>query len=385
MKPTVNKIASQPSWVIRSSDVELAVTQLGGHMAPVTFYRKSDAPVRPYYISPWQNEKQAIDDPVIVPLRGDFFCLPFGANLQAYRGEKYGTHGEPAGQTWTFGAMDKCGGATSLTLNMKTRIRRGNITKQLTLVDGHTAVYCRHVLEGFTGRMPLGHHATLAMPEREASVQVATSPIKFGVTNPFDTGVPAEGSYFSAATCKKFQSLSRVPLNFASPKFGDFSAFPTRTGYTDLVGVFSKQGAKTPAWTTAVYQDEGFLWFSLKDPSVLPTTLLWISNRGRHGAPWNGRNCCLGLEEVCGFMAEGLVPSMKPNALTKAGVPTAMQLSRRRPTAVNYIQGVVRVPRGFRKVRSARFTAGQVTFTSVTGKKVATPVNHKFLITGEVC
>ena len=29
MKATVKKIASQPSWLLRGSDVELAVTQLG--------------------------------------------------------------------------------------------------------------------------------------------------------------------------------------------------------------------------------------------------------------------------------------------------------------------------------------------------------------------
>ena len=81
----VKTIVSQPSWVIRTSDVELAVTQLGGHMAPVTFHRRSAAPVQPYYISPWQGERLKIDEPVLVPLRGDFFCLPFGNNQDAYR------------------------------------------------------------------------------------------------------------------------------------------------------------------------------------------------------------------------------------------------------------------------------------------------------------
>src|SRR5947208_15940031 len=44
---------SQPSFVIGTKQVELAVTQLGGHMAPVTFFRDTAQPVRPYYISPW--------------------------------------------------------------------------------------------------------------------------------------------------------------------------------------------------------------------------------------------------------------------------------------------------------------------------------------------
>ena len=52
----VTTLHSQPSWVVRTDCVELAVTQLGAHMAPVTFFRQSDRPIQPYYISPWQDE-----------------------------------------------------------------------------------------------------------------------------------------------------------------------------------------------------------------------------------------------------------------------------------------------------------------------------------------
>ena len=78
MKAKRKVVASQPAWELANKQVELAVTELGGHMAPVTFYRKSAEPVQPYYISPWQGEKLKIDEPVLVPLRGDFFCMPFG-------------------------------------------------------------------------------------------------------------------------------------------------------------------------------------------------------------------------------------------------------------------------------------------------------------------
>src|SRR5262245_45101693 len=65
-------INSQPSFVIGTRQVELAVTELGGHMSPVTFFRDSRRPVQPYYISPWQDEKPSkMPAPVLVPLRGD--------------------------------------------------------------------------------------------------------------------------------------------------------------------------------------------------------------------------------------------------------------------------------------------------------------------------
>ena len=37
-----------------------------------------------------------IDEPVLVPLRGDFFCMPFGANLDPYQGEKHVVLGNAA-------------------------------------------------------------------------------------------------------------------------------------------------------------------------------------------------------------------------------------------------------------------------------------------------
>jgi len=383
MKAALRKVASQPSWVIRSPDVELAVTQLGGQMAPVKFYRSSVRAIQPYYICPWHGEGRKIDEPVLASLRGDFFCLPFGANAAACAGERHRVHGEPAGAKWSLVSAKNSGGVTSITLRMRTKVRPGTVTKRLSLVDGQNVVYCRHELEGFSGRMPLGHHATLAMPDQERSVLVATSPIRYGRTNAVQTGDPATGEYSCLAVGKKFRSLSRVPLIWSEPAFDDLSSFPARTGFTDLLAVFNKPGI-FPAWTAATFTRQGFVWFSLKDAAVQPTTLLWVSNRGRHTPPWDGRNRCLGLEDVCGFFAEGLKDSVRANVLSKDGIATAVKFSPKRPTAVNYIQGVVKVPRGFARVASARFTPGKVTFRSVTGAEVTVPVNHEFLRTGKL-
>jgi len=383
MKPTLRKIASQPSWLIRNKDVELAVTQLGGHMAPVTFYRAGKSPVQPYYINPWHAEELKIDEPVLRPLRGDFFCMPFGENAEASRGAKHDVHGEPAGGKWTLVSAEAAGDVKTLALSMRTRSPAGKITKRLSLVNGQNIVYVQHTLEGFSERMPLGHHATLAMPQREESVHVATSPIRFGRTNPTLTEDATAGQYQSVAPNRRFRSPSQVQLLWRRPLAGDFTAYPTRKGFGDLVALFNKPMPGRPAWTTATYEDEGFLWFSLKDPAVLPTTLLWVANCGRHDPPWNGRNQCLGLEDICGFFAEGVPESVRANILTKDGIATAIKLSPKRPTVVNYIEGVVKVPRGFTKVSSAEFESGRVTFLSTTGKKAAAAVNHSFLWTGE--
>lgn len=379
-------IASQPSWVIRSRSVELAVTELGGHMAPVSFYRDTDQPVQPYYVSPWQDEHLLLDEPVLVPLRGDFFCLPFGGNSAPLAGEKHRVHGEPAGAKWALAGVQQTDGITALTLSLTTKVRPGKITKQLSLIDGHNVVYCRHILAGFTGRMPLGHHAILAVPELEGSLRVATSAFRFGLTYPVLFSNPVNREYQSFAVNQTFTDLRHVPLLWKEPAEADCTALPARTGFTDLLAVFSQPAAelRTPAWTTATNQRAGYLWFALRDPAALPTTVFWICNRGRHGVPWNGRNRCLGLEDVCAYFAEGLAASVGPNPLTEAGIPTAVELSPSRPTTISYIQGVARIPPDFDIVQSVDFALGQVTFVSPTGKSIATSVNHAFLYGGEL-
>lgn len=379
-------VHSQPAWTIRSKEVELSVTQLGGHMAPVSFYRNTDQPVQPYYISPWQGEKLALDVPVLVPLRGDFFCMPFGGNAVPFQGEKHPPHGEVAGESWSHDGTEQGQGVTTLRLTLSTKVRPGTVRKRLSLVEGHNVVYCQHIINGFAGKTPLGHHATLAVPEKEGTIRVSVSSFRLGMTNPLLFSDPARREYQSLQIGQKFTDLRRVPVLWKDAPDADCTAFPTRTGFADLLAVCNEPAEQRPgpAWVTATHQEQGYVWFALKDPALLPTTVMWIENHGRHGAPWNGRNRCLGLEDVCAYFAEGLGPSVQPNVLSKAGIPTALELSKERPTVINYIQGAARIPKDFDIVQTMEFTAGQLTLVSRSGRKVVVPVRHEFLKTGKL-
>jgi hypothetical protein len=374
-------IASQPSWILENRDVRLAVTRHGGHMAPVEFLRAAGRPVQPYHVSPWQNEHRAdLPAPVLASLRGDWFCLPFGGNSAEFRGEKHPPHGEVAGAPWTHVDTRHADGRHTLVLAFEPQARRGRIDKELTLVDGHDAVYSRHVVSGFAGPAPCGHHATLAMPDAEGVFRVSTGPIEFGSTNPTRFSDPANGEYQSLAIAAPFTDLAHVPLLERGAGTADLTRLPARRGYADLVQVVN-----TPegiGWTCAVRTDEGWLWYALKDPKVLRSTLFWIENRGRHGSPWLGRNNCLGLEDVTAFFAEGLAASAGSNLLTRRGIPTALVFSADTPTEIRYIQGVARVPEGFGKVVTAEFAPGQVTFVDEGGRRTAVAVNHRFLAGG---
>jgi len=375
-------IDGQPSWLIRTPDVELAVTHLGGHMAPVTFCRGSARPVQPYYISSWQGKGLAMPVPVLVPLRGDFFCLPFGANGVAFEGRRFPPHGETAGAEWKLASATTTDDVTTLTLELAGRIVPGTVTKHLSLVQGQNVVYCRHVIAGFSGAMPLGHHASLRMPAKEGAMRVAVSPFKLGMTCPVLFSNPANREYQSFAIGAAFTDLRRVPLLWKEPSEADATRYPARPGFTDLLAVFSVAPRQEPAWVAASVPEEGYLWFALKDPAVLPSTVFWIQNGGRHGHPWNGGERCLGLEDVCGFFAEGIAASVSANGVRARGIPTCVPLNPDRPTTVNYVQGVARIPGDFGEVLDVTFAPGAVTFRSANGRSVTVPVRHEFLRTG---
>ena len=386
-KGTIHKIHSQPCFVLANKQVELALTRVGGHMAPVTFFRDEEHPVRPYYVSPWQDEpSQEMPAPVLVSLRGDFFCLPFGGNSDEVAGETHPPHGEVAGSQWSFVSREQTGDVSTLTLALETKVRPGRVVKELSLVAGQNVVYSRHTITGFAGRVPLGHHATLAMPDKEGSVRIAVSPLRFGRTNPGLFSDPKKAEYQSLLPDAKWTDLTQVPVAWKGSPAADLTRLPASFGHADLVQLVNEPQTPTsgPAWTTATFTDDGYLWFSLKDQSVLNSTVFWMENHGRHGHPWNGRNNCLGLEDVTAYFADGLAASIQDNPLTADGVPTAIELKADRPTAVNYIQGTAIIPDGFDLVRTVEFTDGEVTFISASGKRVTVSVRHEFLKTGKL-
>ena len=380
-------ISSQSSWVIKSDTVEMAVTKLGAQMAPVKFYRNDRNPVQPYYISPWQGENLPLAYcPVLVPLRGDFFAMPFGGNETMYKGEIHPPHGETAGSLWSLLAVEKKGPVSTLSIGLDTKVRTGKVIRRFTLIDGQDVVYSQTIIENFTGRTPFAHHVILAVPEQEGVMRVSTSPFKFGMTCPWLFSDPAVGEYQSLAIGEKFNDLSRVPTRFKDIPYADCTVFPNRRGYADLLQIFNDPSnpGGLPAWVTAMNTKEHWLWFSLKNPSMMPGRVFWIENHGRYGVPWNGRNNCLGIEDGCSFFDKGLAESSSVNIISREGIPTCVELKGDRPFTINYIQGVVKVPDNFERVADVRFDSGAVIFVSPNGLRVKTAVHHEFLRTGKL-
>jgi hypothetical protein len=377
MNAKKRNILGQPSYRIATKNVEAYVTETGGHLGPVTF-KIAGRKIAPYSVAPWAKEKLSRDvPPIIRALRGDFFCMPFGGNATPCHGERHPIHGEVANAKWRFESIDTGSAATWLHMSLKTKIRRGRVDKRICLIDGHTAIYSRHVISEMSGPMPLGHHAMIKFPDTPGSGVISTSPFVFGQTFYEPTENPESPGYSILKPAAKFESLKSVPTIVG--EMTDLSRYPARRGFEDIAMIVADDSLPF-AWTAVTFPKERFVWFALKDPRVLRNTVFWISNGGRHYPPWTSRHVnVMGLEEVTSYFHPGLAESVAENPIAKMGYPTSIRLDPKMPTTVNYIMAVAPIPAGFDEVKSIEPDSAAVVLTSVSGKSEKVPLHLEFL------
>jgi hypothetical protein len=376
--PTLHIVHGQPSWAFRSSHVHAHLTKLGGHLGPVGF-RLDHRLVFPFSVAPWAEEKLESGTPALLrALRGDFFCAPFGGNGTPWRGEKHPPHGETANATWKLKAFERTGDRATLQAELFTGVRAGRVAKFITLVEGHSAVYQRHVITA-RGPMCLGHHAMVKFPDAPGSGVISTSRFTHAQVFPGAFESPENRGYQSLQPGATFRSLDRVPLLNGGTT--DLTRYPARKGFEDLV-MLTADATLPFAWTAVTFPQERYVWFALKDPRVLRHTVFWISNGGRHYPPWNGRHTSvMGIEDVTSYFHYGLAESAAPNPLNRRGIPTTLTLDPKKPTAVNYVMAVAAIPAGFDRVKAIKKTADGVELTAANGKRARAVLDVGFLTT----
>lgn len=369
----------QPSWRLATGDVELWLTIQGGHLGPVTFGREGRK-WQPFSVAPWCEEPGLEDlPPILRGLRGDFFCLPFGGNDAPFRGERHPIHGETANDRWRWVGEVNEGGRRGLHVRLRTRVRPGVVDKFVCLVEGHSAVYCRHVITGMQGPMGFGHHAMLRFPDEPGSGVISTSRFAHGQVYVEPTERPEQRGYSCLRPGATFRTLARVPTVFGG--FADLTRYPARRGYEDIAMILADPEARL-AWTAVTFPRERRVWFSMRDPRVLTGTILWHSNGGRHYPPWNGRHVnVLGLEDVTSYFHLGLAASARANPFSRRGLRTCAQLRADRAFTVNYIMAAASVPAGFERVKDIRPARdGQaVELVDPSGRRVRVPLDLGFL------
>jgi hypothetical protein len=378
-------ILGQPSWRIATRQVEAFVTRAGGHVGPITF-KLNGRKISPYSIAPWATEKAMQRDPktppIIKVLRGDFFCMPFGGNVSPFGRERHPVHGEVANLNWKLESLDKDDGQ-ALRLSLNTKVRPARVEKTISLRRGHHAIYSRHVISGAIGPMTIGHHAMLKFPDAPGSGVISTSRFTYGQVFPEPVERPENLGYSFLKPGAEFDSLSRVETMTGGST--DLSRYPARRGYEDLVMVASDTNVPF-AWTAVAFAKQRYVWFALKDPRVLRSTIFWISNGGRHYSPWSSRHVnVMGLEEVTSNFHYGLAESVADNPWRRRGIATHIEFDPDRPTVVNYIMAIAEIPERFDCVASIEPAGNNnaVEIRSSNGEIIHASIDLRFLTGGK--
>ncbi len=352
-------------------NVTFDITQTGGQLASVKF-RIGRQNVEPFHTASWCETPEAKKlIPLLRELRGDFFCAPFGAGL-AWNGEEHPPHGEPANGTWKVTSRE----AGKMIATLQTQVRPGTITKIVEARAGETNLYQTHLLENFRGEMCLGHHAMLDF-NRNGPGCVSTSKLRLAQVLPVPFENPAQGGYCSLKEGAWFRRLDSVPLAVGGKT--DLSHYPAREGFEDLVMLHHKD-ADDFAWSAVVFPEKKFVWFALKNPAHLASTVLWHSNGGRHYSPWNGRHRgVLGVEDVTAYFHLGLAASLENNPWKEKGIPTTINLGSSKTTRIPYIMGVAHVTDSFDTVRSIKRTNTGIRLQAANGEHIDHAVDTTFI------
>jgi hypothetical protein len=360
----MQQVHGENSYQLTTPELDLSVTARAGHMAPVVFHLPG-RDVSPYALAPWQPAGFPELPPLLSVLRGDFFCLPFGGQTNGP------PHGDPANAEWSLVSQNE----RSITLRQQASDSGASIEKILSTRPGHHAVYAEHRISDLDGEYNYGTHPVLDLSECNARISV--SPFRYASVFPGWFSDPANGETQALMPGAEFSDPTSVPL--ASGGTTDLTRYPSRPGNDDLVMMVS-----TPAtpeqpfvWSAAVL--DGYVWFALKNPVDFPSTLFWMSNGGRPGAPWNSRHTGrIGIEEVCSYFSHGVDESRKSPL---PGIPTVRRFHSDETVSLRMIHAVAPVPENFGKVVQIR-PAGRnsVVISGESGEEITVPVEWDFVL-----
>lgn len=249
--------------------------------------RESGREMRPMHRVQWAGEVLPEGSlPHLRAMEGDFFCAPFDDG----GGTAPLLHGHAANGQWQV--ANRAEGSASLTATLAQPVQGARLAKSLHLRDGHPFLYQRHLFEGGHGTISVANHAMVSLP---GGGRLSFSP-KAHFRTP-DTAPEPDPTRGRSALA--YPALSRDPTAFPAASGGtlDLTRYPFRPLHEDIV-VATEAAGRRLGWAAVVRLGLGEVYLSLRDPGLLPITMLWHSDGGRDYAPWSGRHrACLGVEE----------------------------------------------------------------------------------------
>ena len=308
----------------------------------------------------WRDEEAVQADPSIPlvnkRLAGDFLCMPFGK-------DDLGSdpiHGHPANSPWEVIRAD----ASTAHLRLSVPVRGATIEKRVQIAG--PVLYQTHHVTGGQGAVSFAHHPMARMAQGGA---LSFSPKRAVLTDPV---AQSGGRPLWALN----QTRPGLTLSCIDGSEHDIRSYPARHAVEDFC-ILAEAADATLGWTVLLRHAEQDMLVVLKDARIMPVTMLWISNGGRAGPPWNGRHKgVIGIEDGCAAGATGLAAALGDNRLTAMGIPTALSLGQ----AHLIRHAMVSLPRppGWNALRDLRIADGALTLTEAGGAVLSVPFDGEF-------
>ena len=311
--------------------------------------------VSPLHVAPWVDDPVIQSDDGILPvereLAGDFFCAPFGGNDV----EGGPNHGWTANASWAEVARD----AESVTLRCSRTPMGSTVEKTLRLSASTPVLHQAHRIIGGEGALTVAHHP---MVHIEDGARLSFSAKRCAIT----PDAPLEPGRHVLACPARSEDLAAFP-GVNGPV--DLTRFPIGAQHEEFVTLVEADLSR-PGWTVVLRRAEQDIIVILKDPGVLPVTMLWMSNGGRDYAPWNGTHInVLGIEDGCAAGASGHAGALADNSVRREGVPTVLPLGGTR--IIHHLLARLPCPVGWARVEDVHLADDRLTLTGDTGQQVS--------------
>jgi hypothetical protein len=307
---------------------------------------------------------QYAEAPVDAHLAGDFFCAPFGNSGIV----DIPSHGWTANSEWSPVLRAENDDTAVLKLALNRDVFGARVTKELHIVAGHSVLYQVHVITGGQGALTFAHHPMLHLL---AGGHIGFSEKKAAITPPSPLedahrfAYPARGADLS-----KFPSVDGEDV--------DLRHYPSETGHEDFITLVEADGARF-GWTAVTRFAEDDIVLFIKDPRVMPVTMMWQSNGGRDYAPWSDRHTgVLGIEDGCCAGIATLDEASGDNPIAREGVATTLTLRPDLRTEVRHAIAVVPRPSDWSGVAQVVPSKSGLTLTSEEGDELDVPFDLGF-------
>jgi len=320
-------------WALGSAEI----ISTAAILKACTFRLPSGRLFAPFACAPWAGGRESVAPDLPGHMRhlgGEFVCLPFGVgsvppSLAARWGGSDGTfpqpvqHGACADGEWDL--------VSSSPTHVELRIDypKGDDIHSVTrtiradpaaaALDIQISVHARR-----STALPFAFHPVFRLPHRPSGVSIQI-PFRRGLTYP---GTLAPGISPAAADAA-FESLAAVPLKSG----GDFdlSRLPHGKPMEEFIQLMGVTGE-----ATVEYADERARVRLTWDPKMLPSCLLWVSDRSLQEPPWCGRFQGFAIEPAAAVFDLPVGIARRSNPVRAEGAATVLPMHPGEPTVIGY-------------------------------------------------